>query len=241
MPLLQLSPVQPSMFLTSLSQVNDKIGQRVVKKNLELQNQKPMYSRSGKDCKKVLKTFQRRATCETFQKFCDWSIEKPKEVKKKVSFSSSVKTWDGLRTSEGDFDELLFCFLVKGQSIGDGDILQWTKSDCVRIYNLCCLLGDLIARLRQADPETKGSIQVPCLPHGGGHTIKVERSYEPYLLSLLSVMSTALRICISSSSSSNSNGKKSLMKWSTEQKNLVLSILQKNNPSDSFVRILNRA
>lgn len=132
-----------------------------------------------------------------------WNTEGDKRKLRRVTFSEGSKSWDGLRRSEADFDELLFCFLVKGQSIGDGDILQWTGIDCERILNMCRLLSDLIARLRNEDPKNVGDKQLPCLPRGGGRAIKVERTYEPYLLSLLSVLATALQVATNSENHSS--------------------------------------
>lgn len=125
----------------------------------------------------------------------------PTKTKKKVTFSKEAKTWDGLRAINTDFDELLYCFLVKGQSIGDGDILKWTSEDSLKIFRLCKLLNNLIARLRSQCQEIddksskdKREKQVPCLPEGGGRAMRVEKAYEPYLVSLLSVLATALNI-----------------------------------------------
>lgn len=127
------------------------------------------------------------------------SIEKKKKqrnsIVKGVRFDEkTTKSWDGLDKFNSDFDDLLFCFLVKGQSVGDGDILQWCGEDCQRIFSMCFLLNDLIVRLQKVAAE----VQVPCLPGGGGRAIRVEKVFEPYLLSLLSVLATALSICVQS-------------------------------------------
>lgn len=187
MPLLQISPSQYFKFDHDIYQTHTSVSTEVTTEVFEETVNEAQFS-----TKSSLKSGKIHAVVNSSS---GDNGSRSLNQKKKVTFSDGTKTWDGLAKAESDFDELLFCFLVKGQSIGDGDILRWTQSDCHRIFNMCLLISGLIARLRKEDPCKKG-IQIPCLPKGGGRAIKIERAYEPYIISLFSVLVTCLQACL---------------------------------------------
>eukprot|EP00924_Labyrinthula_sp_SR-Ha-C_P013697 augustus_masked-scaffold_5-processed-gene-10.49-mRNA-1 protein AED:0.17 eAED:1.00 QI:0/-1/0/1/-1/1/1/0/205 len=129
-------------------------------------------------------TFSQVQPCES--RLARSGEEKVKEVRR-VRFEQGSKTWDGPEPDNRDFDELLFCFLVKGKAVGDADILRWTGADVRKISALLTLLKNIIHELQTTEANS-----VPCLARGGGRALRIEKLYLPYLLSLLDVLKAAL-------------------------------------------------
>mmetsp|Transcript_6634 Transcript_6634/g.8676 ORF Transcript_6634/g.8676 Transcript_6634/m.8676 type:complete len:224 (-) Transcript_6634:1456-2127(-) len=113
------------------------------------------------------------------------AVSKELNSTKTVRFTPETKTWDGTRSFNRDFDELIYNFLERRRAIGDADILKWTCANPKRIAALCVLMADLLKRLEKA--STNGE-SVLCLPKGGGKAMKVLFEFRPYLLSLQSVL-----------------------------------------------------
>ena len=111
--------------------------------------------------------------------------------KKSVRFAEGAKSWDGVANTQGrrDFDDLLFHFFVRREKVGDADIINWTKGDLKRVDAMRKLLQDLTVRISSAGTDTL----VPCLPQGGGKSIRLQAEHLPYLTSLKSVLDEAVR------------------------------------------------
>ena len=111
--------------------------------------------------------------------------------KKSVRFAKGAKSWDGVANTQGkrDFDDLLFHFFVRREKVGDADILNWTRGDLKRVDAMRRLLEDLRNRISSASTDTL----VPCLPQGGGKSLRLHAEHLPYLTSLMSVLDEAVR------------------------------------------------
>lgn len=111
--------------------------------------------------------------------------------KKSVRFAKGAKSWDGVANTQGkrDFDDLLFHFFVRREKVGDADIINWTRGDLKRVDAMRKLLLDLRHRISSAGSDSL----VPCLPQGGGKSIRLQAEHLPYLTSLNSVLDEAVR------------------------------------------------
>jgi len=103
-----------------------------------------------------------------------------RRARKAVSFASSAKTWDGVRSSTENLQTLVWEYWNKNSSI---QLLHKLLRD--RKLNELCTLHDNLQKVVQRLDNLGPDMQTPLIKTGGAKDIVLGRVHRPYIARLM--------------------------------------------------------